>query len=144
MRSVVRCHRADPVDPYSARAFCWRPPAPPQFLDSAPLYATAVSADGSVIVGNSPPEPAVPNDGFRWTSGAGFQTLPHHLPPTNRSTYVQEVSADGRVVLVRYSDRKPRLFVEPGTALKLLREIGFGTAKVNMAGWQPDQQQADV
>ena len=51
---------------------------------------------------------------------------------------------DGRVVLVRYSDRKPRLFVEPGTALKLLREIGFGTAKVNMAGWQPDQQQADV
>ena len=47
-------------------------------------------------------------------------------------------------MLVRYSDRKPRLFVEPGTALKLLREIGFGTAKVNMAGWQPDQQQADV
>ena len=52
--------------------------------------------------------------------------------------------AGGRVVLVRYSDRKPRVFVEPNTALKMLREIGLNTAKVNMAGWQPDQLKSAV
>jgi len=54
---------------------------------------------------------------------------------------VADSRSGGRVVLVRYSDRKPRPFAEPGTALKLLREIGFGSVKVDMAAWQPDQKQ---
>lgn len=57
---------------------------------------------------------------------------------------VADSRSGGRIVLVRYSDRKPRLFVDPGTALKLVRSIGFATATVEMADWHPEQQQADL
>jgi hypothetical protein len=50
----------------------------------------------------------------------------------------------GRVILVRHSDRQPRLFVDPGTAIKLLHDIGFGVCSVNMAAWQPNQEQVGV
>ena len=52
------------------------------------------------------------------TGGLAAVTLEAH----GKGFYlVADSRSGGRVVLVRYSDRKPRLFVEPGTALKLLR-----------------------
>ena len=38
-----------------------------------------------------------------------------------------DARAGGRVVLVRHSDRQPRTFSDAGTALKLLRDVGFAT-----------------
>ena len=49
------------------------------------------------------------------------------------------VTADGRVVLVRHSDRQPRTFSDAGTALKLLRDVGFATVTADMAAWRPEQ-----
>lgn len=47
--------------------------------------------------------------------------------------------AGGRVVLVRHSDRQPRTFSDAGTALKLLRDVGFATVTADMAAWRPEQ-----
>lgn len=56
------------------------------------------------------------------------------------------VIADSRtgdaVILVRNSDHQPRFFIDPGTAIKLLHDIGFGVVQVDMAAWQPNQEQA--
>lgn len=52
---------------------------------------------------------------------------------------VVDTKAGGQVVLVRHSDNKPRLFSDPGTAIKLLHEIGFRVVTVDMARWTADQ-----
>lgn len=50
-----------------------------------------------------------------------------------------DARAGGRVVLVRHSDRQPRTFSDAGTALKLLRDVGFATVTADMAAWRPEQ-----
>ncbi|MCF3643333.1 hypothetical protein LXM94_25605 [Rhizobium sp. TRM95111] len=50
-----------------------------------------------------------------------------------------DARAGERVVLVRHSDKKPRCFIDAGTALKLLRDVGFGVVSAELAAWQPGQ-----
>lgn len=50
-----------------------------------------------------------------------------------------DARAGGRIVLVRHSDRQPRTFSDAGTALKLLRDVGFASVTADMAGWRPEQ-----
>lgn len=57
---------------------------------------------------------------------------------------VADSRTGGRVVLVRHSDRKPRVFIDPGTAIRLLHDVGFGSVSVDMAAWLPNQHSADV
>jgi hypothetical protein len=52
---------------------------------------------------------------------------------------VADTKGGDRVVLVRHSDTTARAFSDPGTALKLLREVGFLTITVDMTNWQPAQ-----
>src|SRR5690606_40580993 len=66
---------------------------------------------------------------FRSTGGLTAVTI---RAQGNAFFIVADFRSGGQVVLVRYSDRKPRQFVDPGTALKLVRSIGFGSATVDM------------
>jgi hypothetical protein len=52
---------------------------------------------------------------------------------------VVDTKAGGQVVLVRHSDNQPRFFSDPGTAIKLLHEIGFRLVTVDMSGWNVGQ-----
>jgi probable HAF family extracellular repeat protein len=73
---------------------------------SANSFATAISADGSTVVGNSgvftisparppilPQRPVLTNDAFRWRSGPGMVGL------GTATVTASDVSADGRVVV---------------------------------------------
>jgi hypothetical protein len=43
------------------------------------------------------------------------------------------------ILLVRHSDRAARLFSDPTAALRLLRDVGFGSVEMLIDRWQPDQ-----
>ena len=47
--------------------------------------------------------------------------------------------AGDSVMLVRHSDRAPRPFSDPGTAIRMLHDIGFRTVTVETGAWSPDQ-----
>jgi hypothetical protein len=83
-------------------------------------------------------------DQLRTTHETGGLTAVTIRAQGNAFFIVADFRSGGQVVLVRYSDRKPRQFVDPGTALKLVRSIGFGSATVDMIDWQPDQQQTKL
>jgi hypothetical protein len=52
---------------------------------------------------------------------------------------VVDTKAGGQVVLVRHLDSRPRFFSDPGTAIKLLHDIGFRMITVDMSGWNAGQ-----
>lgn len=53
---------------------------------------------------------------------------------------VADYRSGARAVLGRYSDLQPRTFLDAGRALRLLRDIGLGTAKVEMTEWTPERE----
>ncbi len=54
--------------------------------------------------------------------------------------YVSADALTGDIaVLVRGADRKPRLFSDPTTAMKLLRDVGFAQVTVDLRQWSPNQ-----
>ena len=63
------------------------------------------------------------------------------LIPRGSQFYVSaEVRTGGRAVVVR-KDRHPRLFKDPATALRLLRDMGFASVCVELANWNEQQPQ---
>lgn len=50
-----------------------------------------------------------------------------------------DTRAGGVAVLVRHADQTPRYFSDAGTALRLLHDVGFRVASVDMAAWAPGQ-----
>lgn len=63
------------------------------------------------------------------------------LQAQGKNFYVMaDIRTGARAVLVRSSDRQPRAFAQPGTALKMLHEIGVGSVKVDMSAWEASQE----
>ena len=61
------------------------------------------------------------------------------LKPHGSVFYIAaEVRTGGSAVVVR-KDKHPRLFKDPTTALRLLRDMGFGTVSVDLASWNENQ-----
>jgi hypothetical protein len=54
---------------------------------------------------------------------------------------VVKTKAGGEVVLIRHSDNQPRPFSDPGTAMKLLHDVGFRAIAVDLKNWSPEQTQ---
>jgi probable HAF family extracellular repeat protein len=81
------------VSPSSAASFTPLGDLPGGIFKSA---ASGVSADGSVVVGNS--NSAAGTEAFRWTLGGGMVGL-GDLPGGNFSSEATAVSADGTVVV---------------------------------------------
>lgn len=76
---------------------------------------------------------------LRTTFHAGGLTTACVVAAGKRFHTVVGTKGGDRVVLVRHSDTTARAFSDPGTALKLLRDIGFRVVTVDMTDWQPDQ-----
>ena len=76
---------------------------------------------------------------LRTTFHAGGLTAARVVAAGKRFHAVADTKAGDRVVLVRHSDTTARAFSDPGTALKLLREVGFLVVAVDMTDWQPAQ-----
>jgi len=76
---------------------------------------------------------------FRTTFHAGGLTAARIVANGNRYHAVADTKSGDRVVLVRYSDTTARAFSDPGTALKMLHEIGFRVITVDMTNWQAGQ-----
>jgi len=52
---------------------------------------------------------------------------------------VVDTKAGGQVVLTRHSDNQVRFFSDPGTAIKLLHDVGFREITVDTKGWNAGQ-----
>ncbi len=76
---------------------------------------------------------------LRMTFHAGGLTAARVVAAGKRFHVVSDTKGGDRVILVRHSDTTARAFSDPGTALKLLREIGFRVVTVDMTDWQPGQ-----
>lgn len=76
---------------------------------------------------------------LRTTFHAGGLTAARIVATGKRFHAVADTKGGDRVVLVRHSDTTARAFSDPGTALKLLRDIGFRIITVDMTEWQPEQ-----
>lgn len=76
---------------------------------------------------------------LRTTFHAGGLTAARVVATGKRFHVVADTKGGNRVVLVRHSDTTARAFSDPGTALKLLREVGFQVVAVDMTAWQPEQ-----
>ncbi len=76
---------------------------------------------------------------LRTTFHAGGLAAARVVATGKRFHAVADTKGGGRVVLVRHSDTTARAFSDPGTALKLLRDIGFRVVTVDMTDWQPGQ-----
>ncbi|EMP3151663.1 hypothetical protein WDX82_005120 [Salmonella enterica] len=76
---------------------------------------------------------------LRTTHEAGGLSAAQIVAKGRQFLVTADARAGGRIVLVRHSDRKPRTFSDAGTALKLLREVGFASVTADMTGWQPAQ-----
>jgi len=76
---------------------------------------------------------------LRTTFHAGGLSAAQVVATGNRFHVVADTKGGDRVVLVRHSDGTARAFSDAGTALKLLREIGFWVVTVNMTEWQATQ-----
>lgn len=61
------------------------------------------------------------------------------LKPHGSVFYITaEVRTGGSAVVVR-KDRHPRLFKDPTTALRLLRDMGFASVSVDLTSWNEQQ-----
>lgn len=76
---------------------------------------------------------------IRTAFDAGGLTAAQVVATGQRFHVVADTKAGGRVVLVRHSDSSPRFFSDPGTAIKMLRDVGFSVVTVNVADWKPEQ-----
>jgi probable HAF family extracellular repeat protein len=117
----------------TARGFRWTQTTGMQALDSLPgnddSFATAISADGSVVVGRSLPE------AVRWTDAGGVQglgTLPGH-----DHSYAVATSGDGSVIVgmseLAGSDVTPFLWTESAGVLRI-DDILIDSG-VDLTGW---------
>lgn len=96
---------ADVSDPARREAFRWTESQGMQGLGDFPggdflSGATAVSADGRVVIGGGTARIYATSDGFRWTDVTGLQ----HIPPlsTNVPSYQSSatgISADGSIIV---------------------------------------------
>lgn len=71
------------------------------------LEATAVSADGSVVVGSGPafnPSGGFANHSFRWTADTGVVDLGTIPGRPNASIYAMDCSADGNTIVGHFND----------------------------------------
>lgn len=102
--------------------------------------ATAVSADGSVIVGYS--HSPVGGEAFRWTAAEGMTGIGHlNLVPHWNESHANGVSADGSVI-VGGSDGAAYLWTADG-AMRSLQEVLAQDFGLDLAGWTL-QEAADV
>lgn len=76
---------------------------------------------------------------MRTAFDAGGLSAAQVVATGKRFHIVTDTKAGGRAVLVRHSDNAPRFFSDPGTAIKLLRDVGFTVVAVEMAAWKPEQ-----
>jgi len=76
---------------------------------------------------------------LRTTFHAGGLSAARVVATGKRFHVVADTKGGDRVVLVRHSDTTPRFFSDPGTALKLLRDVGFHVVTVEMTDWKPAQ-----
>jgi hypothetical protein len=76
---------------------------------------------------------------LRTTFHAGGLSAAQVVATGKRFHAVADTKGGDRVVLVRHSDTTARAFSDPGTALKLLRDVGFRVVTVDMTDWQPGQ-----
>lgn len=76
---------------------------------------------------------------LRTTFHAGGLAAARVVATGKRFHVVADTKGGDRVVLVRHSDTTARAFSDPGTALRLLREVGFQVVAVDMTTWQPEQ-----
>lgn len=76
---------------------------------------------------------------LRTTFHAGGLTAAQVVATGKRFHIVADTKGGSRVILVRHSDTTARAFSDTGTALKLLRDIGFQVVTVDMTDWQPGQ-----
>ncbi|WP_281661172.1 hypothetical protein [Microvirgula aerodenitrificans] len=52
---------------------------------------------------------------------------------------VADTANGDQIVLARHSDATARAFSDPGTVLRMLRDIGFRVVTVDMTNWHPEQ-----
>ena len=71
---------------------------------------------------------------LRTTFHAGGISAAHVVANGKRFHVVADTKGGNRVVLIRHSDTAARAFSDPGTALKLLHQVGF-----QVVTWQPEQ-----
>jgi probable HAF family extracellular repeat protein len=64
-----------------------------------PSRVTALSHDGSVLVGTYDPVGTVNQEAYRWSAAGGFQAIPAPGTSTSRFSTGEGVSADGSVVV---------------------------------------------
>lgn len=76
---------------------------------------------------------------LRTTFHAGGLSAAQIVAAGKRFHVVADTKGGDRVVLVRHLDTTARAFSDVGTALKLLREIGFRVVTVDMTDWQAAQ-----
>ena len=75
---------------------------------------------------------------LRTTHQAGGILAASLIPHGCEFYIAAEVRTGGRAVLIR-RDRHPRLFKDPTTALRLLRDMGFASVSVDLASWNDRQ-----
>ena len=99
--------------------------------------ATAVSADGSVIVGDSRVSPSEYH-AFRWTAGTGMLDL-GDLPGGVYSTYAQAVSSDGSVIVGKTENLTTHnygTFIwDAAHGMRDLGEVLTGDYGLDLTGW---------
>ncbi len=76
---------------------------------------------------------------LRTTFHAGGLSAAQVVATGNRFHVVADTKGGDRVILVRHSDGTARAFSDTGTALKLLRDVGFCVITVDMTDWQATQ-----
>lgn len=76
---------------------------------------------------------------LRTTHAAGGLVAAQIVGQGQSFVVTADARTGGRVVLVRNSDRQPRMFSDAETALKLLRNIGFVHVAAELSNWRPEQ-----
>ncbi len=71
-------------------------------------------------------------DQLRMTFQAGGLTTASIVAEGEKYYVIADTHGGDNVVLVRHSDGGARLFSDPATAIKLLRDVGFLVIKIDM------------
>lgn len=125
---------------YTSRAFLWRSTGGQQALGDLPggtveSEATAISADGTVVVGWS--RSANGPEAFRWTPTGGMVPL-GDLPGPGFASRATAVSPDGKIVLgLGVANGKNRVFIWDGTnGMRDLQNVMAARGlTAELAGW---------
>lgn len=110
--------------------------------DDSNASASALSADGAVVVGNSYDSASQPRM-FRWTLGSGMQPVPG-VPTDVTASFASAVSGDGRVIVGYWSRGASNSAViwDEARGMRPLAQALANEYGLTLAGWTLQQANA--